>query len=46
MPRQARKKSKTGVYHIMLRGINHQTKDKGTGTCLNGKEYDIILSRW
>ena len=24
MPRQARKKSKTNIYHIMLRGINHQ----------------------
>ena len=24
MPRQARKKSKTGIYHIMLRGINQQ----------------------
>ena len=24
MPRQARKKSETGVYHIMLRGINQQ----------------------
>jgi REP element-mobilizing transposase RayT len=25
MPRQARKKSKTGIYHIMVRGINRQT---------------------
>ena len=25
MPRQARKRSKTGIYHIMLRGINRQT---------------------
>jgi len=25
MPRQARKKSKTGIYHIMLRGINRET---------------------
>ena len=24
MPRQARKKSKSGIYHVMLRGINHQ----------------------
>jgi putative transposase len=34
VPRQARKKSKSGVYHIMLRGINRQTifedeEDKG-----------------
>jgi len=25
MPREARKKSKSGIYHIMLRGINRQT---------------------
>lgn len=25
MPRQARKKSKSGIYHVMLRGINQQT---------------------
>lgn len=25
MPRQARKKSETGIYHIMVSGINHQT---------------------
>jgi putative transposase len=25
MPRQARKKSMTGIYHVMLRGINKQT---------------------
>ena len=25
MPRQARKKSKSGIYHVMLRGINRQT---------------------
>ncbi len=24
MPRQARKRSKTGIYHIMIRGINRQ----------------------
>lgn len=24
MPRQAREKSKTGIYHVMIRGINHQ----------------------
>lgn len=24
MPRKARKKSSTGIYHIMIRGINHQ----------------------
>lgn len=24
MPRQARKKSKSGIYHILIRGINQQ----------------------
>ncbi len=24
MPRQARKKSSSGIYHVMLRGINKQ----------------------
>lgn len=24
MPRKARKKSRTGIYHVMLRGINQQ----------------------
>jgi REP element-mobilizing transposase RayT len=25
MPRQARRKSESGLYHVMMRGINHQT---------------------
>jgi putative transposase len=25
MPRPARQKSKSGIYHVMLRGINRQT---------------------
>ena len=31
MPRQAREKSGTGIYHVMLRGINHQDifEDRG-----------------
>ncbi len=24
MPRQARQASETGIYHVMMRGINHQ----------------------
>ena len=24
MPRQARQASRTGIYHVMMRGINHQ----------------------
>lgn len=33
MPRQARKKSKTGIYHIMLRGINRQTIFEDDADC-------------
>ena len=25
MPRQARESSGTGIYHVMMRGINHQS---------------------
>ena len=25
MPRQARESSGTGIYHVMMRGFNHQT---------------------
>ena len=27
MPRQARQASGTGIYHVMMRGINHHVKD-------------------
>ena len=37
MPRQARKESGTGIYHVMMRGINHQ----------NNRNYDVTdLSLW
>ena len=26
MPRQARKESGTGIFHVMMRGINHQNR--------------------
>ena len=26
MPRQARQTSGTGIYHVMMRGINHQNR--------------------
>jgi len=26
MPRQARKESGTGIFHVMMRGINHQDR--------------------
>lgn len=29
MPRQARKKSKTGIYHIMVRGIGKTNSKEG-----------------
>jgi len=51
MPRHARKKSETGIYHIMLRGINRQAvfeededKEKLFETIMHYKtisEYEI-----
>jgi len=40
MPRGARKKSESGVYHIVLRGINKQTVflTKGREVFLNRNE--------
>jgi len=45
MPRQSRKQSATGIYHIMLRGINRQQifednedRDRFIETLLNYKE--------
>jgi len=29
MPRQARQASGTGIYHVMMRGINHQNIFEG-----------------
>ena len=40
MPRQARKKSKTGIYHIMVRGVNRQTIFKDDEDCV--KFIDIL----
>jgi REP element-mobilizing transposase RayT len=37
MPRQARKKSETGIYHVMLRGINQQQIFENT------EDYDKFL---
>ena len=37
MPRQARKKSESGIYHIMLRGINQQQIFEET------EDYDKFL---
>ena len=45
MARQIRKKSGTGVYHVMLRGINRQDVFEDEGDCqqmvciLRGLEY-------
>jgi len=33
MPRQARKKSESGIYHIMLRGINRQQVFEDSEDC-------------
>ena len=46
MPRTAREKSRTGIYHIILRGINRQTifedEEDGTKFMQNSEEYQII----
>ena len=46
MPRQARKKSSSGIYHIMLRGINRQqvfedNEDRGQG---DGSLVPLLLT--
>ncbi len=33
MPRQARKHSESGIYHVMLRGINQQQIFEDTEDC-------------
>ena len=38
MPRQARQASGTGIYHVMMRGINHQNYSDGAKV----KEKDRI----
>lgn len=40
MPRQAREKSSTGIYHIMVRGINRQTIFEDDEDCV--KFIDVI----
>lgn len=40
MPRQARKRSETGIYHVMLRGINRQTIFHDDEDCL--KFIDVM----
>ena len=51
MPRQARQKSESGVYHIMLRGINGQvifedeqiTQGDGSPVLTKSTETGIII---
>ena len=46
MPRQARKESGTGIYHVMLRGINRQDIFEETeGTSAELRNYGITESR-
>ena len=33
MPRKAREKSKTGIYHVMLRGVNGQSIFEDEADC-------------
>ena len=50
MPRQARKKSKTGIDHVMVRGINRQNRFEDNENYKSGflhnmetQEMNIIL---
>jgi len=38
MQKQARKKSKTGIYHVMLRGINRHTIFEDDEDCAKPSE--------
>lgn len=40
MPRQERTKSGTGIYHVMLRGINKQDIFEDAEDCLQMTDYD------
>jgi len=43
MPRQARQASETGIYHVMMRGINHQnSKQSGIRTARNFSSVTVI----
>ena len=44
MARQIRKKSGTGIYHVMLRGINRQ--DRFRSEPVDNIEYFVILLRY
>jgi len=41
VPRQARKKSETGIYHIMVRGINRQTIFEDAEDCGRSKSRTV-----
>jgi hypothetical protein len=43
MPRKARNKTSTGIYHVMMRGINHQNPVKA-GIVDNVADY--AYSSW
>lgn len=51
MPRQPRKSSGTGIYHVMMRGINHQTifedeEDNYQFICTFRKASYRLWRRW
>lgn len=41
MPGKAREMSSTGIYHVMLRGINRQTIFEDEGDCVKNGNYAI-----
>ncbi|HHY80713.1 MAG TPA: hypothetical protein GX516_10410 [Thermoanaerobacter sp.] len=43
MPRKAREKSKTGIYHIMLRGINHETIFQSDGDYIKIYQHNTTV---
>lgn len=42
MPRQARESSGTGIYHVMMRGINHQNIFEDAKK-IRGRFFDSFL---
>ena len=48
MPRQVRKRSGTGIYHVMLRGINRQDifEDDEVSTPVDGFNDILDIGSW
>jgi hypothetical protein len=46
MPRQERTKSGTGIYHVMLRGINRQDIFEDDEDYLHGDLLSVMMRLW